>query len=92
MTMIRANSLESFLTSQVGTGSNAHCFAGAVLSTFATPSDVTGLKCDSGSDTERLVMRRAGASVVDARIRSTLFENCYANSSAKCSIIATFGG
>ena len=73
LAMIGTNSLESFLRSQVGTGSNVHCFAGAVLSTFAISSDVTGLKCDSGSDTERLVMRGAGASAVEARIRSNLF-------------------
>jgi len=59
------HSLVSFLTSQVSTGSNVHCFAGIVLSTFATSSDVTGLKCDSGSDTERLVMSDAGVSVID---------------------------
>jgi len=56
----------------LGTGSNAHCFVGAVLSTFMTSSDVTGSKCDSGSDTERLVMTGAGAPGVDARICSTL--------------------
>ena len=39
--MIGANSLESFSASPVGTGSNVHCFAGAVLSTFVTSSDVT---------------------------------------------------
>ena len=69
-----------------------HCFAGAVLSTLAISSDVTGLKCDSGSDTERLVMRGAGASAVEARIRSTLFVNCRATSSAECSIIAPIDG
>jgi len=67
LAMIGANSLESFLTSQVGTGSNAHCFVGAVLSTSMTSSDVTGSKCDSGSDTERLVVTGAGAPAVDER-------------------------
>jgi len=50
------------------------CFAGAVSSTFATSSDVTGLKCDSGSDTEHLVMIGAGASAFDALIRHSIFE------------------
>jgi len=76
LAMIGANSLKSFLTSQVGTESNAHCLVGAVLRTFMTFSDVTGSKCDSGSDTERLVTTGAGAPAVNARIRSTLFVNC----------------
>jgi len=47
-----------------------HCFAGAVLSNFTASSDVTGSKRNSGSDTECLVMRDAGASAVNARIRA----------------------
>jgi len=64
LALIGANLLVGFLTSLVDTGSNMHCIAGAVLGTFATSSNVTGLKCDSGSDTERLVMRGAGVSVI----------------------------
>ena len=45
-----------------------------------TLSDVTGLKCDSGSEMMRLVMRGEVVSAVDApvdaQIRSTLFVSC----------------
>ena len=37
----------------MGTGSKEHCFAGALFSTATTSSEVTGLNCISGSDTER---------------------------------------
>jgi len=56
------------MTSQVGTESNEHCFVGAAFSTFTTSSDVNGLKCVSGFDTERLVMYGAGALTVDSFI------------------------
>ena len=58
LAMTDANTVESFLTSQLGTGSEERCFAGAFFNTVATFSGVTGLNCVNGSVTGRSVIVR----------------------------------
>ena len=62
-------------TNHVGRGSSWHCFAADFFGMAVTSATVVGRRTDSGSVTDRSMIKSGAAAAVDERIRSILSVN-----------------